>query len=382
MLTTKLDSRFAQDVQTLPPGDVSERTYLIGPRYQHHCRYSGYEQFGPFCAKNVPSPVRKRFLTKRLGHLPKIGDVGKWIDQKTGQMTARPLYTIGIFLIEAAAALHMLTHRKSIYHVIYGDTDYWLLGRVRRMTKSNKLIATFHEPDYALDWLEVSKIVGDLDGVILVSESQREYFERMMPPEKIFVARHGIDSTFFKPAGTFSNELVGITVGSHHRDPGSLSRALDRIYKEFPNFRLKAVGARLEGTENPSLTDQRVEYFEGISDEELRKMYQSAGVGIFSLNQATANNAILEAMACGIPVVATDIGGVREMMGDAGILTRYWDSDSLADGVLKVLRDRELAARLGKAARERALQFRYDVMAEDMRRIYAHILENGAGQSA
>lgn len=377
MKATNADVPAGEQLESVPVQDVSERTFLIGPRYQHHCRYSGYEQFGPYCAKTVPSPVRKRFLAKRLGHLPSIGDVGKWIDQKISQITPRPLYTIGIFLIEAAAALHMLTHSNSVYHVIYGDTDYWWLGRVRRLTKSNRLIATFHEPDYALDWLEISKIVGDLDAVILVSESQREYFEKLLPVEKIFVARHGIDSTFFKPAETFSNELVGITVGSHHRDPGSLSRALDRIYAEFPEFRLKAVGARLEGTENPSLTDARVEYYEGISDEELREMYQTAGVGIFSLNQATANNAILEAMACGIPVVATDIGGVREMVGSAGILTRHWDSDSLADGVLQVLRDRKLAAQLGQAARDRALQFRYDLMADHMRRIYAYVLEKG-----
>jgi glycosyltransferase involved in cell wall biosynthesis len=382
MQTTNMDLPCRHDVKRLPFADVSEHTYLIGPRYQHHCRHSGYEQFGALCAKSVPSPVRNRFLTRRLGSLPRIGDVGKWIDRKVSQITPRPLYTIGIFLIEAAAAFHMLTHRKSIYHILYGDTDYWLLGRVQRLTKKNKLVATFHEPDYALDWLKVDKIVSDLDAVILVSESQRAYFEKLVPPERIFVAPHGIDSNFFKPAERFCNELVGITVGTHHRDPGSLSRALDRIYKEFPNFRLKAVGARLEGGENPALKDERVEYYDGISDEDLRQMYQSAGVGIFSLNQATANNAILEAMACGIPVVATDIGGVREMVGDAGVLTRYWDSNSLADGVLQVLRDRELAARLGKAARERVLQFRYDRVADHMRQVYAQVLENGAAPRA
>ena len=365
--------------------DVSGRVYLIGPRYQHHCKYSGYEQFGRFCAKTVPSPIRKRSLTGRLGKLPRIGDVGRWIDQKFTDMTPRPLYTIGIFLIEAAAALHMLTHRKSVYHVLYGDTDYWLLGKVRRITRSNKLVATFHEPDYGLDWLKIDQITPDLDAAILVSESQREYFEKLLPPERIFVAPHGIDSTFFKPAETFSNAPIGITVGTHHRDPGSLTKALDRIFTEFPDFRLNAVGARLEGGGNPPLKDERVQYHDGISDEGLRNLYQTAGVGVFSLNQATANNGILEAMACGIPVVATDIGGVREMVGDAGILTRHWDGDSLADGVLRVLRDRDLAARLGKAARERALQFRYDRVAENMREIYAQVLENrlnGAGAHA
>ncbi len=377
MQTTNLDPLSGQELK-----DVSDRTFLIGPRYKHHSRFSGYEQFGAFCARSVPSLVRQRFLTKKLGRLPGIGDVGKWLDWKVSQITPRPLYSAGIFLIETSAAFHMMTHRNSVYHVLYGDTDVWLLRRVPRVRRKNKLIATFHEPDYALDWLQVGAIVPDLDAVILVSESQRVYFEKLLPADRIFVAPHGIDSTFYKPADTFSNELVGITVGAHHRDPASLSRALDRIYAEFPTFRLKAVGARMEGGENPKLTDERVEYYDGISDEELRTMYQTAGVGIFSLSYATANNAILEAMACGLPVVATDVGGVREMMGDAGVLTRQWDSDSLADGVLHVLRDRAHAAELGSAARERVLQFRYDLVADHMRRIYAQLLDETAPRSA
>ncbi len=358
--------------------DVSGHTYLIGPRYQHHGKHSGYEQFGQYCAQVMPSPVRNRFLRGRLGRLPGLGDVGDWIDKTTTRLTPRPLYTAGIFLIEAVAALHMRTHRRSLYHVLYGDTDLWLLGYVPRIKSGNKLIATFHEPDYALDWLKIEKIAARLDAAILVSESQREYFTKLLPGARIFVAPHGLDADFFSPASTFSHELVGITVGSHHRDPDTLTRALDIIHREFPRFRLKAVGVKTEGGGNLPLNDERVEYYSGISDESLRTMYQTAGVAIFSLNQATANNAILEAMGCGIPVVATDIGGVREMVGDAAILTTLWDCDSLAAGVLKVLRDRELAAQLGKAARERAMQFRYDLVAERMRDIYSQMLNNGA----
>lgn len=358
--------------------DVSQRTYLIGPRYRHHGKHSGYEQFGQYCAKTVPSPVQNRFFRGRLGKLPGLGDIGDWIDQKITRLSGRPLYTIGIFLIEAAAAVHMLTHRGSLYHVLYGDTDLWLLGYVPRIASGNKLIATFHEPDYALDWLKIDKIAARLDAAVLVSESQREYFTNLLPRGSIFVSPHGLDADFFKPASTFSHEPIGITVGSHHRDPVTLSRALDIVHKEFPRFRLKAVGVQTEGGGNLPLNDERVEYYSGISDESLRSMYQTAGVAIFSLNQATANNAILEAMGCGIPVVATDIGGVREMVGDAAILTTLWDCDSLAAGVLKVLRDRELAARLGKAARERAVQFRYDIVAERMSHIYSEVLNRGA----
>src|SRR5262249_37371682 len=115
-----------------------------------------------------------------------------------------------------------------------------------------------------------------------------------------------------------------------------------------------------------------------ISDEELREAYRTAGVGIFSLNHATANNAVLEAMACGIPIVATDISGVRDLVGDAGILTEHWNGESLAKGVIEILRDRDRAMKLGRAARDRVETLTYERVAEQMTEIYREIQGNGA----
>jgi glycosyltransferase involved in cell wall biosynthesis len=66
-------------------------------------------------------------------------------------------------------------------------------------------------------------------------------------------------------------------------------------------------------------------------------------------------NALLEAMALGRPVVTTSAGGSAEVVvdGDSGIVVPPRDAGALADGILRVLRDAELAARLGQAAEER-----------------------------
>src|SRR5262249_22586845 len=162
---------------------------------------------------------------------------------------------------------------RSLYHVLYGDTDFWLLGYVSRLT-GHRLVATFHEPDYALEWLAIDKIATGLDAVILVSESQRAYFEAFVPPERLFVIPHGVDTEFFGPAEKLSDQPVGVTVGSHHRDPETLTRALDTILGKNPAAVMHAVGARRKGGGNFILNDERVTFHEGVSDEELRSIYQ------------------------------------------------------------------------------------------------------------
>ena len=64
------------------------------------------------------------------------------------------------------------------------------------------------------------------------------------------------------------------------------------------------------------------------------------------------SNALLEAMASGLPCVATDLAANREALGDAGLLVAR-DAKAIAQGLLELLHDPERARTLGRAARER-----------------------------
>lgn len=353
---------------------LRHQVYLVGPRYHHHAGHSGYESFQRYGGTFVRSPVKRRFFSGRFGRYPLVGDLGRRIDQAVAALTPRPLYSVGILLIEVAAGLHMLTHRRSLYHVLYGDTDVWLLGYFSRMTGS-QLVATFHEPAVALEWLAIDKIVHNLDAVILMSESQRAYFEKSIPSERIFVVPHGVDTDFFQPAERLSEQPICITVGAHRRDFETLRQAIDIIHLANPQVRFLAVGTRQPGDENSQFYDDRVEFLSNLSDEELRQAYQISKVAIFSFHYATANNAMLEAMACGLPIVATDVGGVHECIGNkTGFLCPQYNPEALATGVLQVLNDKPLAAKMALASRERALKFDYRMIASQMNQLYAKII--------
>jgi glycosyltransferase involved in cell wall biosynthesis len=324
--------------------------YLVGLPYSHHSRHSGYEGFGRYVGNALPT-LGFRYFERA------------WrVDVALSALVRKPCYSVALLAGEAATALQMLRHPSAVYHFIYGDTDVHLLPRLSRVTRT-PVVATFHEPDVGLEWLKVDRSLTDrLAAVILVSASQRPHFERFVAPDRLFVIPHGIDTTFFRPAESASDERLCITVGSKFRDFETLSEAITIVHEQDPQVRFVAVGA--DRDKRHVFRDERVEHLREVTDEELRAAYQRAAIAILPLTQATANNALLEAMACGLPVVATGTGGIREYIGEDGaILCEPRDSSALAHAILRLLDDRPLARRMGARNRERALRFDFKAVA-------------------
>lgn len=87
---------------------------------------------------------------------------------------------------------------------------------------------------------------------------------------------------------------------------------------------------------------------------------------------------VQEAMQVGIPVVATDVGGIPELVGDAALLAGPGDSRALADGVRKLLEDPELAATLRDRGRRQAASWPdEDEVARDLLDTYAELMAAG-----
>jgi glycosyltransferase involved in cell wall biosynthesis len=88
------------------------------------------------------------------------------------------------------------------------------------------------------------------------------------------------------------------------------------------------------------------------------------------------SNAVMEAMAAGRPVVATDVGGTAELIAGRGILVPPADADALAAGLERVLRDPAGAQHLAEAAREWSRRVLHlDVMVDQHLAIYSELLE-------
>jgi glycosyltransferase involved in cell wall biosynthesis len=90
-----------------------------------------------------------------------------------------------------------------------------------------------------------------------------------------------------------------------------------------------------------------------------------------TLETATANNAILEAMACGLPIVAENIGGVAEYTGsDSAMLCRPGAARELTNAILTLYKDDSMRIRMGDLARMRAKELNWPIIAKRTIEVY------------
>ncbi|HEU5236743.1 MAG TPA: glycosyltransferase family 4 protein, partial [Pyrinomonadaceae bacterium] len=88
--------------------------------------------------------------------------------------------------------------------------------------------------------------------------------------------------------------------------------------------------------------------------EECRAFMESLDVFVMPSFSEGTPNSIVEAMACGKPIIASDVGGIPDMIGDeAGLLVPPGEIDALAEAMLRLARDSDLRKQMGKAAQAR-----------------------------
>jgi len=207
--------------------------------------------------------------------------------------------------------------------------------------------------------------------ILTPSESSKaQIVERLrIPAAQVEAVPNGVDRRFV-PGTSKAEAPTAITVGRlvPHKRVDELVRAAAAIRASLPTFRLVVVG---EGYERPRLEQlieelgawEFVELLGHVRSEDLVERYQQAWVTVSASSDEGWGMTLTEAAACGTPAVATRIPGHVDSVQDgrSGLLVDRLDE--LAPAILRVLRDEELRARLGRGALERAASLSWDTTA-------------------
>lgn len=110
-----------------------------------------------------------------------------------------------------------------------------------------------------------------------------------------------------------------------------------------------------------------------VSDEDLAALYRSAGMLVMPSLDEGFGLPVLEAMACGAPVVATTAGNLPDLAGDAALLVPPQDPAQLAAGVVRVAGDSRLATRLRRLGPKRAAEFSWEEAARRTAEVYEQV---------
>ncbi|MGH9158606.1 MAG: glycosyltransferase family 4 protein, partial [Vicinamibacteraceae bacterium] len=265
--------------------------------------------------------------------------------------------------------------RYHIVHFLDGEHSGQYLPRfVRKMGLPRpRTVATFHQPPGLQRTLINPDVVRCFDHVTVFSPSQVPIFLEWLPPHRVHLLLHGIDIDFFHPPSAprpGGRRIRCITVGHWLRDWDAL-RGVAQAFMTDPDVLFDVVttrDTRLEGL--PNVTHHRA-----IPDAALAELYRRADVLLLPLTECTANNALLEGIASGLPVVSSDFHGVRfHLSGDESLLASPGDVEGLVGAVRKLQREPALRLDMGRRARVRSEELAWSKVVNGFAELYEAVV--------
>ncbi|WP_043252613.1 MULTISPECIES: GT4 family glycosyltransferase PelF [Streptomyces] len=207
-------------------------------------------------------------------------------------------------------------------------------------------------------------------------------------PDSIRTVYNGVDPAAFPPAGPEPSDPVLSWAGRVDpiKDLETLIRAFALVRARVPTARLRLFGGTPRGGEAyrnrcealaAELGHAAAVTFEGRV-EDIRDAYAAGNIVMLSSISEGFPFTLIEAMSCGRATVSTDVGGVREAVGDTGLVVPPRDPAAMADAALELLADAERRRSMGEGARLRVIeQFTLRQTIDTFRSIYQELSESG-----
>ncbi len=201
------------------------------------------------------------------------------------------------------------------------------------------------------------RVVRDAAELICPSETIRSLVLRQRAESNIAVICNGIDPDRFRPTG-HGTRILAVSKMFERKGIQHLLRALEGLPLEHP---VQIVG---DGPYLPALrelaarTGVAVRFWEWLDNgsAELTELFEASGIFVLPSEAENFPVVLLEAMAAGLAIVTTQGTGCAEVVGETALLVPPKDVDALRAALRRLLRDPELRAALGAAARRRLVE--------------------------
>jgi len=224
--------------------------------------------------------------------------------------------------------------------------------------------------------------------ITISREVQRRVLNRYgMAPEVIY---HGVNQQHFrfnddhrdairKSLGIGEEEYLALFVGPlwKHKDILTLIEAIPKVLENNRKVKFLIIGRgsdykrMMQKIDNLNINDYVItlEYVEDVAP-----YYSAADIFVMPSVKEEFGLVYVEAMACGLPVIAVNGHVVPEVVGDAGLLFEPRNSDDLADKIIELINNKELYEKLKRKGLERAKRFTWEKAAKQYYEIYKEVL--------
>ncbi len=236
------------------------------------------------------------------------------------------------------------------------------------------------------------------DRIIAISDNTKNDLVRVygVSPGKVTVIPLGVEESFRPADRQEARETVRRTHGiegpfvlyvGQIREQKNISRLLDafrEVRGRGAGHKLVLSGHTMRGSEHYDLEGEAAR--RGLEESvvhisryqetgDLAVLYNAADLLVYPSLYEGFGLPVLEAMACGTPVVASNTSSMPEVAGDAGMLVDPYDVDAIADAIHSVLTDRDLHTRLSDMGREQAARFSWREAARETLAFYRSVMD-------
>ena len=340
-----------------------------------------------------------RLRTFKTQYFINLTDLTEWFGILTGGFPEP--YTFGkrvkIYLEKRKDSYDILHDNQSLsYSMLKLQEDFPLVSTIHHpITKDHRL-----EIENSKNWkerlssnrwhsfLKMQKFVAPrLKKIICPSRQSRKDVidEFEANPDSVEVIPNGIDLKTFK-----INKLVKkipyriVTTASADiplKGLRYLVDALNNVIKIFPASTLAVIGKTKEGGEVKRQIDrlnlgEKISFYSDLSESEIVNLYSSSQLAVIPSLYEGFGFGAGEAMACGVPLISTHSGGLKEVVGEAAIEVKPGDSDDLTTAILDLFSSPDKQDHFSKIGRKRIKdKFQWNKAAKEYIKIYEEIVD-------
>ncbi|HUE04879.1 MAG TPA: glycosyltransferase family 1 protein, partial [Bryobacteraceae bacterium] len=259
-------------------------------------------------------------------------------------------------------------------------------------TRLRRAVTTFHDlfvmtgeystPEFRARFAAQARdAAARSDRIIAVSNfTARQVTEVLgIDPSLVRVVHHGVGSAVGTPAGdVLPREKIILHVGAiqHRKNIARLVDAFERVDRDWQLVLAGAAGygaAEIAGRIGAAHSRERILSLGYVPQPELARWYARATIFAFPSLDEGFGMPVLEAMASGTPVIASNRSAIPEVAGEAAWLVNPEDTEELASALVSLTRDPELRAELSARGRSRAKQFTWAKAVEQTWQVYGEL---------
>ena len=337
------------------------KIYAIRTFYPHWSIHSGYNRLLEYYSQQVEwvekavamgdsrgseINVFRRFIMRLLAkHVPKS-------------------YDFNDLVAEMRLFLYWLVCKVDVVHYMDGEHGIGFFPDMADMVPfKNKplIVATYHQPVDILSKLVNRRILNSIDLIIVLCESQRKYLSTLVPVEKVHIIYHGVDNEYFHGVTkTYSSgmPIKCLSVGSWLRDYETILKTAELV--KGHNIEFHIVNQAMSGD-----VDSNIYLYKDLTDAELLRLYQESDILFLPFKDATANNVVIEGMACGLAVMSNNIDSIKEYLGDNAQLVLDNQPELFANKLLDISSKPEILEFLSLKSIERAEELSWKNIANE-----------------